>query len=287
MADLTAIILTKNEELNIARCIDSIKSLAQRIIVVDSLSTDKTVEIARGMGVDIYTNPFVHYAAQFNWGLDNTGINTKWILRIDADEVLPEALIEEIEEMTKFHKYDDVNGFIMKFKVFFMERWIKHGDAYPFRKMTVFKYGTARFENKKMDEHVELHYGRSMEFNNDALHYDFKDLNHWVAKHNWYATRAMQEYLDKQQPPDSNLGDKKLEEIRRIKIGYYYRLPMFFRALLYFCYRYYIKLGFLDGKEGLIFHFLQAFWYRFLVDAKIYEHLKTGKVYGETGDLKI
>ena len=142
MSDITAIILTKNEEVNIKRCIESITGLANRIVVVDSGSTDKTIEIAEKMGAEIYRHePFEHYAKQFNWALDNVNIKTKWVYRIDADEVVTPELKKEIIEACKEHSNDDVNGLVMKFKIFFMGRFLKHGGIYPFYNLTIFKYG--------------------------------------------------------------------------------------------------------------------------------------------------
>ena len=122
MADLTAIILTMNEEVNISKCIDSIASVAKRIVVIDSGSTDNTVSIAKEKGADVYFNEFVDYATQFNWGLDNTGIETTWVLRIDADERFTPALCEEVNKETECHQSDNVNGMLVKQKVFFINR---------------------------------------------------------------------------------------------------------------------------------------------------------------------
>ena len=288
MADLTVIILTKNEELNIAECINSIKTIAKRIIVIDSYSDDRTVEIARLLGAEIYINPFINYASQFKWGLDNTDIKTKWVLRIDADErLLPETSVE-VEKMMNIHMNDNVNGFIFKTRIYFMGKWIKHGGIYPLKILRLFKYGKAEIENRKMDEHLVLLSGRSIELKNDLLHYDFKNLNYWTAKHNWYATREVQDYFQSLKESEKNKPTNFQAQIKRyIKFTIYYKIPLFVRPFIYFFYRYILLLGFLDGKEGLIFHFLQGYWYRFLVDAKIYECKKTGKVYGETGDLKV
>ena len=133
MNDITAIILTKNEELNIRRCIESIIGLADRIVVVDSGSTDKTMDIARELGAEIYQHePFEHYAKQFNWALDHVDVETKWIYRIDADEVVTPELKAEIIQACKDHHDDDVNGLVMKFKVYFMGRFLIHGGIYPF-----------------------------------------------------------------------------------------------------------------------------------------------------------
>ena len=153
MTDITAIILTKNEEVNIERCIKSLSGVADRICVVDSGSTDKTIEIAESLGAEIFHHePFNHYAAQFNWALDNVGIKTTWVYRIDADEVVTPELAAEIVDACNEHRNDDVNGFVMKFLIAFMGKFLKHGGMYPFYNLTIFKFGKGRYENRAMGE---------------------------------------------------------------------------------------------------------------------------------------
>lgn len=287
MTNITAIILTKNEEKNIERCINSIKELAQRIVVVDSYSTDKTIAIAKSLGAEVYENPFKDYADQFNWALDNTNIDTQWVYRIDADEFVPPELSKEIIDKTKKHLNDDINGFVMKFRIYFMGKFLKHGGVYPFYNLTIFKYGKGRYEARKMGEHIVLNEGTTVDLENDCIHYDYKDLSIWVAKHNWYSTRETRDYFDTRDNRQVNTSlYHEAEKAKKVRDGVYYKLPLFFRAHLYFWYRYYIKLGFLDGVEGKIYAYLQAYWYRFLVDAKIYECNKLDVRYGDTGDLK-
>lgn len=280
MNDITAIILTKNEELNIERCINSLKGLADRICVVDSGSTDSTTKIAKKLGAEIYTHtPFVHYARQFNWALDNIDIKTKWIYRIDADEVVTSELKEEIIKQCKIHRDDDVNGFVMKFKIFFMGRFLTHGGVYPFYNLTIFKTGLGRYEDRAMGEHVVLTSGKTIDLQNDCLHYDFKNLDYWISKHNWYATREVDDYYA---TLSNNQVDTSLyheaEKTKNVRDKFYYKLPKFLRARLYYWYRYYFKLGFLDGRAGRIYAFLQAYWYRYLVDAKICERELNEKI---------
>ena len=273
MNDITAIILTKNEELNIARCITSIKGLADRIVVVDSGSTDKTMDIAKGLGAEIYQHePFEHYAKQFNWALDHVNVQTKWVYRIDADEVVTPELKEEIIKNCLEHSEDDVNGLVMKFKIYFMGRFLTHGGIYPFYNLTIFKYGYGRYEDRSMGEHVVLSEGRTVDLENDCLHYDFKDLTAWINKHNWYATREVNDYMETlaMRQADTNLYHEA-EKTKKLRDGLYYKLPKFWRARFYYWYRYYIKLGFLDGQAGRGHAFLQAYWYRYLIDAKIME----------------
>lgn len=288
MSDLTVIILTMNESKNILKCIESVKELAKRIIVVDSGSSDKTIEIAKEGGAEVYFNEFENYASQFNWALDNTNISTKWVLRLDADERLTPELCEEASKEMIKHKDDNVNGMILRQRVYFMNKWIKHGGMYPFRKLMIFKHGIGRIENRKMDEHTILSFGESIELKNDGIHYDFKNLNYWTNKQNWYATREMQDYfeiIEKEKNTTQQMADKNIKGRRQLKTVYY-KFPIFFRPFFLFVFRYIFQLGFLDGKEGLIFHFLQSFWYRFLVDAKIFEHKKMGGKFEKTGALK-
>ena len=105
MNDITVIVLTKNEESNIKRCLESVRDWVDRIIVVDSGSSDRTVDIASGLGADIYFHePFINYAKQFNWAIDNTHLSTKWVFRLDADEVVPVELRDEIVDALNKHK---------------------------------------------------------------------------------------------------------------------------------------------------------------------------------------
>ncbi|ADY55900.1 glycosyl transferase family 2 [Syntrophobotulus glycolicus DSM 8271] len=286
MSDVTAIILTMNESKNIGDCIKSIQNFVSRIVVIDSGSSDNTVEIAKSLGADVYFHEFENYAKQFNWGLDNTNIATKWALRLDADERFTHELSEEAKQAIAEHNDDDVNGFVLRLRVFFLGRWMRHGSVYPFRKLMLFKFGIGRIEQRNMDEQTTLSCGKSIELNNDALHFDFKNLNYWINKHNWYATREMQDYLEmKINKNIQQISDEHIKNRRRQKL-IYYKFPIFIRPLFYFIYIYFIKLGFLDGKEGLIYHFLRIFWYRFLVDAKIYEHEKIGGEIERTGALR-
>ncbi|QYF84819.1 glycosyltransferase family 2 protein [Brevibacterium sp. PAMC21349] len=301
MLDLTVVILTKNEEMNLRKCIESFRGIAKRFVIIDSYSTDGTERLcselnrellAIGSRLDFYQNNWVNHATQFNWGLKHTNITTKWSMRMDADEELMEDLVQEI--VTELPKVNSgVNGVILRRRVYFMGRWIKYGGRYPEMLLRMFRTGKAVCEQKIMDEHLILTEGQTVEFKHDFIDYNTKDLQWWTNKHNWYSNL---EVLDYQMTVESALKEAKLIENgesskqakmkRKIKNKGYYKFPKFFRAHIYFIYRYYIKLGFLDGPEGKIFHFLQAYWYRFLVDAKMYECEKFGKPMKEQGDLK-
>lgn len=287
MVDVTFIILTKNESKNITDCINSIKNFASRIVIVDSGSDDDTCAIAKKLGADVYTHKFENYSKQFNWGLDNTNITTKWSFRFDADERLTPQLIKELEYLAKEHDSDNVNGIIMEAWLYFMGRKIKHG-CHNKRKLMMFKTGTARIEDRRMDEHTILSSGTAIIAKNKFIHYDYKDLTSWINKMNWYATREMQDYYEYKMGKSYVLQneDKIINKTRKKKFGFYYKFPLFIRCRLLFFYNYIIKLGFLDGKEGYVYHYMYHMWYRTLVDGKILEQKKTNKPFEETGDLK-
>lgn len=285
MASLTAIILTKNEESNISDCIKSVSGFASRIVVVDSGSDDKTVEIAKELGADVYTHPFENYARQFNWGIDNTGIDTKWTLRLDADERFTPELCEKLEKEMALHEDDDVNGITIEAWLYFMGKCLKHGGGRK-RKLMIFKTGIGRIEDRKMDEHTVLSEGTSVFVDEKFLHYDFKDLNTYVKKLNWYATREMQDYFEGNFEHNSLQNNNAKINKKRNRKKKYYNAPMFLRCWLYFCYAYFFKGNCLNGKEGFIYSFLYHLYYRILVDAKIYEQMKFPKEFEETGDLK-
>lgn len=272
MLDLTAIILTYNEEKNIVHCIESIKNIARRIVVVDSFSTDNTVALAKKLGAEVYQHEFINQAKQYIYGVEIAEIKTKWIFRIDADERLTPESAAEIEKICQENANTDVNGIVVRFKVTFMGKELKHGGYYPFCKLLIYKNGRGYMEDRSMDEHIILMEGKSVELQNDSLHCDYKDLNAWIDKHNKYSSREVEAHFESLVKHDIEKRLNSRARIKRfMKVRVYYKLPMGFRAHLYYLYRYYFKLGFLDGKEGKIFAFMQAYWYRYLVDAKIYE----------------
>lgn len=286
MVDLTAIILTKNEEKNIEGCLESIKGFVKRAVVIDSGSTDKTIEIAKKYKfVSIYEHPFENYARQFNWGIDNTNITTKWTLRLDADERFTPALCNELEQAMAEHLNDKVNGFTLEAWLYFMGKKLTHGGSRK-KKLMVFKTGIGRVEDRKMDEHTILFEGETLPIKEKFLHYDFKDLSTYVKKLNWYATREMQDYFEDRFPDSGFDGADKEISSRRTKKTKYYKAPMFLRCWMYFFYCFFIKGNCLNGREGRIYSFLYHFYYRWLVDAKIYEQMKYNRPFEDTGDLK-
>ncbi len=274
---ITLIVLTLNEEKQIERCINSTKKICSEIFIVDSFSTDNTKSISEKLGAKVFQHQWLgNHAKQFNWGLENFPIKTEWILRLDADEYLTLELSTEItQKLSTLGK--DVNGVIFKRRVHFMNRWIKHGGYYPTYLLRLWRFGSGKFEERWMDEHVKLESGKTITFENDFVDDNLNNLTWWTNKHNNYATREAIDLLNirykflKSDSINAELTQQQDKRKRWLKENLYTYLPLFLRPFLYFIYRYIFRLGFLDGKAGLIWHFLQGFWYRFLVDAKIYD----------------
>jgi len=253
---LSVIILTFNEELNIEQCLKSVADWADEILVVDSYSTDKTLEIAKKYGARVAQREFKNQAEQFNWALDNLEIKNEWILRLDADEEILPELKEEIEKKLS-ELPPGVNGVALRRRTYFMGKWMKYGGVYPTIILRMFRKGLGVSENREMDEHIILKSGKEVVFENDFIDNNKKGLSFWISKHRDYARREAASHIQE------TLTNAKL------KNSFYYSLPSFFRAFFYFFYRYFLKLGFLDGIIGFQYHFLHAFWYRFLVDVEI------------------
>ncbi|MFB6320162.1 glycosyltransferase family 2 protein [Saccharicrinis sp. FJH54] len=271
--NISAIILTYNEEIHIERAIRSIKLIAREVFVIDSYSTDNTIYIAKSLGAKVYQNPFLNQAIQFNWALDNLPINNEWIFRLDADEYLSEELIDEINSKL-YPLPEDVNGIIMPLRRIFLEKEIKRGTG-RIELMRLFKYKKGRSEVRNMDEHIVLSEGKSVKFKHPFADHNLNSLGWWTQKHNGYAIREAIDLLDLEL---NLLGNKKAigelseqAQAKRNKKLKYAKQPLFWRAFAYFIYRYILKLGFLEGKEGFLWHFLQGWWYRTLVDAKLFE----------------
>ena len=271
---LSIVLLTYNEEANIRRCLESIKDLTDDIVIVDSFSTDNTLTICREYGCRIVQNAFVNHAVQFNWGLDNVPLDRPWILRLDCDEILPFKLKRELIELTATCG-PDITGIYLNRRMYFMNRWLKHGGIYPHYILRVFRNGAGRYE-EKTEEHLVLKLGKVIHASQDFLEDNRQNtLKYWLKKHDDLSDGEIRDTLLETHDPDRDLKPRlfgtKVERTRWLKMHLYARSPLFVRGLLYFLYRYVIRLGFLDGIPGLIFHVLQGFWYRFYIDARIYE----------------
>lgn len=287
---LSLIILTYNEEENIEYCLQSVSSWIDEIIIIDSNSTDKTIEICKKYTNKIFTHKFENQAKQFNWALDNVPIKNNWVMRLDADESVTNELSVEIQNFFKeyeINKQSNITGIYLNRRVYFMGKWIKHGDYYPIWLLRIFQKDKGQYE-EITEEHIMLSSGKAIKLKNDFIDNNRKGLSFWTEKHsNWaigemYDTLALMENKKlAERTIDAKLFTSQMNTRRWLKKNIYARFPVFLRAFLFFIYRYFVRLGFLDGIEGLIFHTLEGFWYRFYIDAKIYEAKKLGK--WETG----
>lgn len=276
MLDISAIILTFNEEMHIKRCLDNISSIVKDIFIIDSYSTDKTLEIAKEYeNVTVLQNKWINYATQFNWGLKNAPIKTEWVIRLDADEYLLPELIEELEQKMP-HLEESITGITLKRRHIFLGKWMRRG-TYPVKLLRIFKAKKAICEERFMDEHIQLLEGNSIEMEYDFVDHNLNNISWWANKHVGYAIRETVDLLDIEldltgsAASDNGRNINKQALDKRKKKHKYAKQPLFWRSFAYFCYRYIFKFAFLEGKEGFLWSFMQGWWYRTLVDAKIFE----------------
>lgn len=275
--NISVVILTYNEELHIRRCIENIAAFVKSIFIIDSFSTDRTLAIAEEYKkVTILQHKWENnYAKQLNWGLEHAPITTEWVLRLDADEYLTSELINELQQKLETEP-EEVTGIIFKRRHYFMDKWMKRG-IYPVKLLRVFRYNAGKCESRLMDEHIQLFRGHAVEYEYDFVDHNLNNLSWFCHKHIDYAIREAVDLLDIEYnltgaaatDNDKNISEQAINK-RKMKHKYV-RQPLFWRAFFYFCYRYFLKGAFLDGKVGFIWTFIQGWWYRTLVDAKVFE----------------
>ena len=276
-APVTLLVLTFNEERNLPACLESVAGWAADTVVVDSGSTDRTVAIAEEHGARVVVHPFETHARQWQWALANVPLATAWVLALDADQRLMPELRDEITERLK--RPGDATGFFLNRRQIFRGRWIRHGGYYPKYMLKLFRRDSVSVDDTELVDHHFQVSGPTA-----TLRYDMIEDNRneasiagWVEKHNRYAAlQARQDVLRAAATDRSAAGSVAGEstsprganpdERTRHQKRLWARLPLFVRPFLYICYRYIFRLGFLDGKEGFIFHVFQGFWYRLLVD---------------------
>ena len=269
--NLSVVILTYNEEVNLPECLNSIRFLNCHVFVVDSGSNDRTVEIAKESGAGIRYHPFDNYSLQRNWALANMPFDTPWVLHLDADERLTPELVAEINSVMARPNID-ADGFLLRKRTIFMGRWIRHGGHYPSYHLRLFRTGRGRCEDRLYDQHFIVD-GPIKPLQNDYMDIVASDISSWSLRHvRWAAMEAKEMAVTDdrtgQVAPDVMGNPIERKRWWRKSYGHW---PPFARAFIYWVYRYFVRLGFLDGKEGLIFHYLQGFWFRFLVDALMCE----------------
>jgi glycosyltransferase involved in cell wall biosynthesis len=270
-ARLSVIILAKDEEGNLPYLFRSLAGLSCRLFLVDSGSTDATVAIAEAAGCTAVSHPFDNYAAQRNWAFDHLPLSTPWVLSLDADERLTPALRDEIAEVVATSD-PAFAGYMLKKQTWFMGRWLRHGGQYPSWHLRLARTGKIRCEDRLYDQHYVVD-GPVGRLENDYIDILTDSLTSWTDRHNRWATLEAAELLsaESMMQVQPRWGGTPMERKRFLRIKVYKAFPLFVRPFLLFLFDYVLRLGFLDGKPGLIFHVLQRFWFRFLVDAKIHE----------------
>ena len=283
---ISVVILTHDEEVNIGGCLASVVGWAGQVFVVDSGSSDRTVEIASGLGATVVEHAFEGYSKQRDWALEHLPLAHDWVFTLDADERISPELIEELHNLfgggaeAPSPVLDHVSGFYVKRKLIFMGRWIRRGGYYPIWLLRLYRRSHARWDGRSVNEHVHVD-GATARLQHDILHQDQRPLTHWIAKHNGYATLEAGE-LQKAEAPVSqaergaqaesgSLWGSQADRKRWLRNKVWNRLPPVFRPFLYFTYRFVLLSGFLDGRAGLIYHVFQGLWYPLLIDAKYLE----------------
>jgi glycosyltransferase involved in cell wall biosynthesis len=264
---LSVIILTYNEEKNIEPCIGSVYGWVDEIFVVDSFSTDKTIEIVRNYSDKVFQHPFQNYAQQSNWAQENLPLSNDWVMHLDADERISLGLRDELIRIFSLPIEED--GFIVPRKTIFRGTWIRHGGHYPVYHLRVFKKSKGRSEERLYDQHYIVD-GKIRMLRAEIINIIEADLKSWKEMHRRWAELEAREVLSNEHGKEIiGSSGNPIQKRRWLRYGIYYKLPLYIRVCMYFFYRYIIRLGFLDGREGLSFHFYQGFWYRWLVDSNI------------------
>jgi glycosyltransferase involved in cell wall biosynthesis len=272
-------VLTYNEERNLAACLGSVAGWADEILVIDSGSADHTLEIARQYRAQVVSHPFTSHAKQWNWALNSVPLANEWVLALDADQRVTAELREEIGNLlaAEGSAPTGLGGCYVRRRQIFRGRWIKHGGYYPKHLLKLFRRDAVWVdEGDRVDHHFRVR-GKVAKLGHDIVEDNHNELRiqSWVEKHNRYAFLQACEEIQRGRGNDHpNLQaswrggpDERILWLKNV----WMRAPLYLRPFAYFIYRYFFLLGFLDGKEGFIFHFLQAFWYRLLVDVNIDE----------------
>jgi glycosyltransferase involved in cell wall biosynthesis len=269
------ILLSFNSEDTLGATLSRARLVSDEIFVVDSGSRDRTLEIAQEAGAAVVEHPFEHYGAQRNWAIDNLPVTSSWQLHLDADEWMDDRLVEAIRALP-----DDPPhfGYFLPRYVKFLGRVLRHGGMNPTWHLRLFRTGAGRCEDRKYDQHFLLLSGSSARLPGAIIDDNRMPLSEWTARHNRWADNEVAE-LDSGPQTERIRPDARGNPIERKRYmrEKYNRMPLFVRPFMLFFYRYFLRLGFLDGREGFIYWILQSFWFRFLVDAKIWEKRRAAR----------
>lgn len=273
----TVVVLTFNSATIIRETIGQALKVSRKIFAVDSGSTDETVAILREMGCEVVHRAFTNYSDQRNWAIEQIAFSSNWQLHLDADEVLDELVVLEICTVLLGNQVYD--AYMLKRRDYFMGRMLRFSGVNPWH-LRLFKSGTGQCESRLYDQHFVCNKpaGRlnGLMHDKNAL-----VLSDWIARHNRWSDLEAKESMNADVARSGQLQARLLGDARertRFFKTLYYKLPTAARAFTYFIYRYFFRLGFLDGRQGFYFAFFQAFWFRMLVDAKIYERRATGPI---------
>lgn len=264
---VSVLVPTLDEELNLPQCLDSVE-WADEVFVVDSCSTDGTVEIARARGAHVVPHPFEGYSRQKNWALDNLPFRNEWVLIIDADERVTPGLRCEIEQVLKATAFD---GFYLNRRVIFLGTWVRHAGWYPSWNLRLFRHELGRYDDREVHEHVVLN-GRVGYLQHDLLHHDRRGLDEFIARHNRYSTlEAVARLKAERDAPDGarlplSLLASPVQRKRYLRERVWPLVPA--KPLALFVYMYVLQRGFLDGQAGLALCVFQAFQ-EFMVGLKL------------------
>ncbi len=265
--NLSIIILTFNESLNITQAISNVKNISNNIIVLDSFSNDNTISLAENLGATVIFRKFDNYYNQRNFAINHPSVKTEWILFLDADEYLTEELKNEISIELKNPKFE---GYFLKRRFYFMDKWIKWGGYYPTYILRLFKKDKGFFQ-REVNEHMDLE-GKAGYLKYDFCDNNKKSFNEWVIKHLNYAQREADDLYQKNNlPKNISFWGSQADRKSWIRYKLWNKLPILIRPFIYFIYRYIFRLGFLDGLRGFIFHFMHGLVYFLLMDIYYFE----------------
>jgi glycosyltransferase involved in cell wall biosynthesis len=280
MSDFSFIILTFNEEQHLPRLLASIKGLQARVCIVDSGSTDQTLAIAAEYGAELCHHDFENHPKQWDFALKHYQINTPWTIGLDADQIVSPELFELLKNF-KDEDYAAVDGIYFNRKNFFKGKWLKYGGYYPFYLLKMFRTDKGFSDISENMDHRFLVPGKTLIWKNGHLieeNLKENQISFWINKHNRYSDLLADEEIERmEQLRTSSVQADFFGRPNERKAWFkkiWWNLPRYWRPFFYFGYRMTIQLGFLDGKTGIIFHFLQGFWFRMIVDIKIEERLK-------------
>jgi glycosyltransferase involved in cell wall biosynthesis len=266
----TVILLSFNSEDTLGATLARARQVSDEIFVIDSFSKDGTVALAESFGAKVVEHAFENYGAQRNWGIDNLPITRKWQLHLDADEVMDDELVAAILALPD---EPELAGYFVPRYVRFLGRVMRHGGMSPTWHLRLFRSGVGRCEDRKYDQHFLLAGpGATGQLPGIMIDDIAMSLSEWTARHNRWADGEVAE-MGANEEAGRIVADSKGNPVQRKRAlrQKYNNLPLFVRPFVLFGYRYFFKLGFLDGTEGFIFWVLQTFWFRFLIDAKIWE----------------